>query len=108
MSSIEFEVNEQIVGKANKVKDQLGIIKAITGDGKKRKLSILFADNKLRTMTVNGIKKFSTFQLQPLANQTSDGSDNEAIVGDGFIDEAEVSSTSSDEETNELNEAFIQ
>ena len=34
MSSIEFEVNEQIVGKANKVKDQLGIIKAITGDGK--------------------------------------------------------------------------
>jgi hypothetical protein len=30
------------------------------------------------------------------------------VLGDGFIDEAEVSSTSTDEENNELNEAFIE
>ena len=59
MSLINFEVNEQIMGKAKAVKDQLGTIQSITGDGKKRKLTVLFADNKTRIMTVFGIKKFS-------------------------------------------------
>ena len=98
MSSIDFEVNDQIVGKTKKVKDQLGIIKSITGERKKRQLSILFADNKLRTMSINGIQKFSTLQVQNPADHTSDGPDNEDML----------SSTSTDEENNELNEAFIE
>ena len=52
MSSYDFQVNEQIIGKAKAVRDQLGIIKVISGEGKKRKIDVLFADNKLRTMTI--------------------------------------------------------
>jgi hypothetical protein len=74
----------------------LGIIKSITGEGKKRKLSILFADNKLRTMSINGIQKFSTLQVRNPPDHTSESPDNEDMLGDGFIDEAEVSSTSTD------------
>jgi hypothetical protein len=59
-------------------------------------------------MSINGIQKFSTLQVQNQTNHTLDGLDNEAMLGDGFIDEAEVSSTSADEENNELNEAFIE
>ena len=108
MSSIDFEVNEQIVGKAKKVKDQLGIIKSITGDGKKRKFSVLFADNKLRTMSIAGIQKMATLQPQVHVNQTTDGSDNEDMLGDGFINEEEVSSSSSEPENNILNEGFLE
>jgi hypothetical protein len=108
MSAYDFEVNEQIVGKAKSVKDQLGIIQSITGEGKKRKLEVLFADNKLRTMTVYGIKKLTNLQPEVHVNQATDGSDNEAMLGDGFIDEDEVSSSSSEPENNLLNEGFIQ
>ena len=108
MSSYDFQVNEQIIGKAKAVRDQLGIIKTISGDGKKRKIDVLFADNKLRTMTIYGIKKSGSQDTQVVADQTIDGPDNEEDVGDGFIEDNEVSSGDSSSETNELNEAFIE
>ena len=75
-------------------KDQLGIIQSITGEGKKIKLEVLFAYNKLRTMTIYRINKSTNLQPEVHVNQTTDGSDNEAMLGNGFIDEDKVSSSS--------------
>ena len=88
-------MNEQIVGKAKSVKEQLNIIRSITGEGKKRKLEVFFAENKLRTITIYGMKS-TNLQPDVHVNQTIDGSDNEAMLGDGFIDEDEISSSSSE------------
>jgi hypothetical protein len=76
--------------------------------GKKRKFSVLFADNKLRTMSSTGIQKSANLQTENHVNNTFDGPDNESIIGDGFIDDVEASSSSSDEENNVLNDAFIE
>jgi hypothetical protein len=107
MSKVDYEVNEQIVGKAKAVKDQLGLSKNITGEGKKRKFEVLWADNRTRTMTVFGIRKSSALQVQPNHVEASDVSENSEDDQDEFQDAEEDSSTSSNEEIDELNQAFL-
>jgi len=108
MSLINFEVNEQIMGKAKAVKDQLGTIQSITGDGKKRKLTVLFADNKTRIMTVFGIKKFSHFEVQPNLTTTTDGPGDSNMHPNMFQDDDKSSASDSSEETDVLNQGFLQ
>jgi regulation of enolase protein 1 (concanavalin A-like superfamily) len=108
ISSNDFELNVQIVGKAIKCRDQLGIIKYIFDDEGKLKISILFAKNKLRTVSINRINISANSQVSNHLNHTSDGPGNQATVGSGFIDDVEVSSISSDEENNLLNEGFLE
>jgi hypothetical protein len=59
-------------------------------------------------MTIYGVKKFDKYQPEVYVNQTTDCSDNEDMLGDGFINEDDASSSSSDPENNLLNEAFLE
>jgi hypothetical protein len=59
-------------------------------------------------MSIAGIKKMSTLQPQVNVNQTTDAPENEDMLGDGFINEDEVSSSSSEPENDVLNEGFIE
>ena len=71
------------------------------------KFSILFAKIKLRTISINRINTANS-QVSNHLNHTSDGPDNQATVGSGFIDDVEVSSISSDVENNLQNEGFLE
>jgi len=53
-------------------------------------------------MTIYGIKKSGSQDTQVVADQTIDGPDNEEDVGDGFIEEAEVSFSDSSSEPMSL------
>jgi len=107
MSSIDFEVNEQVVGKTKAVSGQLGIIKTIEGVGKKRKYQVLFADNVSRSVTIRSIAKVLKYSGPLNNNQETDALDDPKSDLDVNEDDDKSSSQSTEASSDELNTGFI-
>ena len=102
-----YSVGEVVQGKVKGLNSQLGTIKEIVGDGKKRKYSILFADNKIKVVSCRSITKIATFT--GLNNLQPDLVDQDTFEPDPNLAEEEILSMASDSTCtyDELNNAFI-
>jgi hypothetical protein len=107
MSTTIFEANETVIGKSKALHDLLGIVQQVIVDGKKRKYTVLFADNKIKTVSSNSIAKITKFNPPNIQNQTTDVGDMNFEDGEGFVEDENDEASDSSDSDDELNRAFI-